>query len=281
MTRRSLLLLLLLGILLAACAPSSGAQPTPDVNATINANAQTMVAALFLTQTALAPTVTNTALPTATSLPTSTALTSLLATPTTFVQQPVFVAASATPTGPTSTPLASSFGVGCNNMRVINNYTVPDSPLNPGQDFTQYWQVENNGTCDWLYVYDISYASGDKFGETTSQRLGKKIEPGKWTTFSMVMHAPNKSGNYKAAWRLTDGGGTQFGAVLIVSITVGGPTKTPKPDTSAQQTETAAAQQTAVQDGVNTAIAQTQTKADAKATATCTAFLKDNPPPCP
>jgi hypothetical protein len=229
-----------------------------------------MVAALFQTQTALAPAATNTALPTATSLPTSTALTTLLATPTTFVQQPVLVAASATPTGPTPTPLASSFGVGCYNMRVINNYTVPDSPLNPGQDFTQNWQVENNGTCEWLYVFDISYASGDKFGEATSIRLGKKIEPGKWTTFSVNMHAPNNSGTYKGSWRLTDGGGKQFGAVLIVNVTVGGPTKTPKPDTASTsaaktvaagiaQTQTAEAQETAQAGAIQTGVAGTAT----------------------
>src|SRR5512142_744427 len=103
MTRRSLLLLLLIGILMASCTPSSAGQPTPDVNGTIAANAQTMVAAIFQTQTALAPAATNTALPTATSAPTSTALTTLLSSPTVFVQQPVYVAPTAT--GPTPTPL--------------------------------------------------------------------------------------------------------------------------------------------------------------------------------
>src|SRR5512138_2433340 len=136
MTRRSLLLLLLIGALLAACAPSGGG-PTPDVQQTVDANAKTMVAALFQTTTALAPTATNTALPTTTSAPTSTALTTLFSSPTVFVQQPVYIIASATPTGPTSTPLASSLGVGCKNLRLINSWTEPDSPLNPGQDFTQ------------------------------------------------------------------------------------------------------------------------------------------------
>ncbi len=259
MTRRSLLLLLLIGLLLASCAPSASGQPTPDTNGTIQAAAQTMVAALAQTQTALAPTATNTALPTVTSAPSATAL-ALLMSPTVFVQQPVFIAASATPTGPTPTPLASSLGVGCKNLRLINNWTDPDSPLNPGQNFTQFWQVENNGTCDWMYLFTFEYASGDKLGETTSVKLGNRFPPDKWTTLSVSMHAPNKSGTYRASWRMTDGG-TQFGAILPVSITVGGPTNTPKPDTAATN---AAAQQNAV----NTAVAATLTKAAENANAT-------------
>lgn len=286
MTRRSLLTLLLIGLLLASCGPSADGQPTPDIQGTIGANAETMVAALFQTQTALAPAATNTPLPTITSLPTSTAL--ALSTATVFVAQGG-VYLSPTPTGTyyTATPLASSLGVGCNNLGLVESWTEPDSPLNAGQSFTQYWQVANTGTCNWMYVYAWNYVSGDKFGETTSVRLSKLIEPGKWTTLSVNMHAPKNSGTYKASWRLTDGGGTVFGAVLPVSITVGGPTKTPKPDTAATsaaktvaagvaQTSAAAAQQTAVQAAINTAVAQTQTQAavnatNAAGTATCAA----------
>ena len=284
MTQRSLLILLLIGTLLASCAPSGAGTPTPDINTLVAANAQTMVAALFQTQTALAPSATNTALPTVTPLPSSTAL--ALSTATTFIQQPVYIAATATPTGTyyTATPLASSLGVGCNNLRLINSYTDPEGPFVRGQRFVQYWQVENNGTCDWLYLYTLEFASGDKLGEGSSQRLGNKFPPGKWTTFSVVLHTPdNKSGTFTASWRLTDGAGKAFGAVLPVSITVGGATNTPKPDTAAtnvaqtvaagvQQTATAAAQQTAVQAAINTAVA---------ATATCAAAVATPPvPPC-
>lgn len=291
MTRRSLLLLLLIGILAASCAPTNPGEPTPDINTLIAQNAQTLAAALFQTQTAMAPVTTNTAIPTVTALATSTPLT--LSTPTTYVQQPVYVAATATPTGTfyTSTPLASSLAVGCKNLGLVESWTDPDTPL-AGQKFTQYWQVANIGTCDWLYGFTYEYASGDKFGETTSVRLSNKIVPGKWTTLSMVMHAPNNSGTYKASWRMTDGGGTQFGAVLPVSITIGGATKTPKPSkasTSAAQTaeaEEAASQE--AQNIIDTAVAGTLTQ-DAKnaaatnAAAATAAFCVANPdePLCP
>ena len=282
MTRRSLLLLLLIGILSASCTPSGEGQGTPDVNGTINANAQTMVAALFQTQTALAPAATNTAIPTATSAATSTAL--VLTPATVFVQQPVYAVASATPTGPTPTPLASSLGVGCNNLRLINSWTEPDSPMIASQQFTQYWQVENNGTCDWLYVFEFAFASGDKLGDATAQRLGKKIEPGKWTTLAVGMRAPKSSGTYKASWRMTDGAGTQFGAVLPVSVKVGGPTKTPKPPTATpnlQQTADAANTALAAQQQTAAAAAQQTADAAVQQTADACATLTELGTPCP
>lgn len=280
MTRRSLLTLLLLGILvMVSCTPTNPGEPTPDINTLVAQNAQTLAAALFQTQTALAPVTTNTPIPTVTALATSTPLS--LNTPTTFIQQPVYIAATATPTGTfyTSTPLASSLGVGCKNLQLIESWTEPDSPLNPGQDFTQYWQVNNSGTCDWLYLYTYDYASGDKFGGTTSVKFGKKIEPGKWTTLSLVMHAPNNSGTYKASWRMTDGAGTQFGAVLPISVTVGGPTKTPKPDTastSAAQTIAAGVAAQKTQDAINTAVAGTLTKEAQNAAGTASAVAATN-----
>jgi len=252
-----MLLLLLIGILLASCAPSTSGQPTPDILGTTNALAGTMAAALFQTQTALAPSATVSPIATVTSLSSPTALS--LSTPTTSVQQPVLIVSTATPTGTyyTATPLASSLGSGCKNLRLINSWTEPEGPFIPGQQFTQVWQVENNGTCEWLYLFEMVFASGDKLGDATSVRFGNKIPPEKWTTLQVGMRAPNKSGTFKASWRMTDGAGTSFGAVLPVSITVGGSTNTPKPDTAA----TAVAETVGAQNAINTAVAGTQTQA--------------------
>jgi hypothetical protein len=232
MTRRTLILLLLIGILLAACAPSAPGQPTPDIQGTANALGATLAVAVFQTQTALAPAATNTAIPTATSLATSTPLT--LSTPTTFVQQPVLAVSTATPTGTyyTATPLASSLGSGCKNLRLINSWTVPEGPFIAGQEFTQVWHVENNGTCEWLYMFTFEFASGDRTGEATSVRFGSKAPAGEWRQISVGMRAPNKTGTYEASSKMTDGAGAQFGAPLPVSITVTGSTNTPKPPTA-------------------------------------------------
>lgn len=260
MTQRSLLVMLLIGILLATVLSACGGQPaaaeaTPDMNQTVAAGAQTMVAAVFQTQTAIAPSATNTVPPTVTSLPTVTASTPLTL-PTTAATQAILFAASPTPTGTfyTSTPLSSSLAAGCRNLRLINSWTEPASPFKPGTEFKQFWQVENNGSCDWLYVFEAVHVSGDKM-KGSSVRLSKKIEPGKWTTLSVDLDAPIDNGTYNATWRFSDGG-TLFGANLPVSIKV---EKNPDPTKTANTAQTAV-QQTAVSIG-QTAIAQTATAA--------------------
>lgn len=229
--RRSLIPILLAGVLLASCGGQAAGEPTPDVNGTVMAGAQTMAVSVFQTQTAVAPTATNTLAPTPTLLATNTALAlpSPLASAT---QGAVIFFASPTPTGTfyTATPVAGSLAVGCNNLRLISSYTEPEGPFKPGQSFTQYWQVENNGKCDWVYIYEWVYVSGDRMSGS-NRRLSKVIPPGKWTTLSVELEAPNSTGTRTASWRLTDGGGTAFGATLPVSIKVEKDpvTKTPKP----------------------------------------------------
>jgi hypothetical protein len=286
MTRRSLLGILLIGILLSSCGGQPAAtEATPDINLTVGAGAQTMVAALFQTQTALAPVATDTAPPTPTSLPTlATTPLALPSATTPLATQVILIAATATPTGTfyTSTPLASSLASGCLNLRLIKSWMEPSGQLKPGTEFTQFWQVENNGTCEWLYVFELVHVSGDKMGGS-SVRFGNRIFPGKWTTLSVGLKAPNDNGKYNAAWRLSDGG-KMFGASLPVSIEVKknpDPTATPNVLQTAaagtvavQLTQTVAAQQTAISIG-QTAMAQptatpTQTTAPtATPTPTC------------
>lgn len=223
--RKTILSLLLIGTFLASCGGQPAAtQPTPDVNATVAAGAQTMVASVFLTQTASAPTVTNTAVPTPTVAATTSPipLVSPIASPT---QGVVFVS-SPFPTGTvaTSTPGA----VNGNNLRLIESYTVPAGPFAPGQTFVQYWQVENNGKNEWLYLYQLVFASGERMSGS-DRRLSKKIPSGKWTTLSVELEAPTSNGTHTATWRFSDGAGNVFGAALPVSIKVEKPKPTSYP----------------------------------------------------
>jgi hypothetical protein len=221
--RRSLIPLLLAGILLTSCGGQVPAgEPTADIDATIQANAETMVASLLQTQTALAPTATNTSVPTptVTAAPTTTALT--LASPLASVTQGILLntfVPSPTGTFYTSTPNPSSLAVGCNNLRLISSYTEPTGPFRPGQEFTQYWQVENNGTCNWVYLYHLVFVSGNRMGGSPG-RLSKVIPPYKWTTLAVDLDAPNQTGTHTASWRFSDSGGSAFGATLPVSIKV-------------------------------------------------------------
>jgi hypothetical protein len=260
LARRTFLPLLLIGILLAAVITACGGQPpagepTPDVNGTIAAGAQTMVAAVFQTQTAAAPTVTITLPASVTAAPTTSPL--ALPSPLASATQGFIFFASATPTGTfyTLTPNSGSLAYGCNNMLLIRSYTEPEGPFRKGQEFTQKWQIANTGTCEWLYLYSFVHVSGDRMGGNGS-RLSNKIDPGKWTTLEVGLEAPNSAGTFTANWRFAHADGTYFGSVLPVSITV---RKDSDPtNTSPAPTNTPNLQETL--NAVNTAIAaQTQT----------------------
>lgn len=229
--QRSLLPFLLVGNLLASCGSPAASEPTPDVDATIQSNAETMVVSLLQTQTASAPTATNTAIltPSVTAAPTTTAL--LLPSPAASATRGVLPGTFVpSPTGTyyTVTPNSASLAVGCNNLRLISAYTEPRGTFAPGQEFTQYWQVENNGTCDWVYLYHLVNVSGNRMGGSPG-RLGKVIAPSKWTTLSVDLEAPRQTGTYTASWRFSDQGGTVFGSTLPVSIVVETNPKTPTP----------------------------------------------------
>jgi Ig-like domain-containing protein len=230
LARRSLLPLLLIGILLTSCGGQVAAGPTQDIDGTVAAAAQTFAVSLFQTQTALAPTITNTVPPTVTPVPTSSPL--VLPSPVASSTQVFFsntFVPSPTGTFYTSTPNPSTLASGCNNLLLIRDVTIDaGTEVEPGAKFTKTWQVANTGTCNWVYGYRLVFVSGDRLGGSPG-RLGKVIEPGKWTQLSVDLDAPNESGTYTGSWRFSDGSGKMFGSTLGVSIVIKAPTKTPKP----------------------------------------------------
>ena len=89
--RKSLIFLLLIGLLLASCAGQNPSEPTMDVDEILTAGVGTFAAAIFQTQTAMVPPATAT--PTATPTATATVATPLsLSSPTASATQLVFVA---------------------------------------------------------------------------------------------------------------------------------------------------------------------------------------------
>jgi hypothetical protein len=297
--RRSLITLLLLGMVLTIVLTACGGQPAAtespaDVNATVAAAAATLAEALFQTQTALAPTVTNTSAPTVTPISTNTAL--ALPSPLATSTQQVLFYASPTPTGTfyTLTPSSSSLAVGCSNMALVRDVTIPSgTQMKPGETFTKTWQVANTGTCAWVYSYSLALGSGERMsgnGYRLSDRINVPVPVGEWRQLSVEMQAPNEPGTYTSTWRVTNGDGKAFGSPLGVSIVV---KKNPDP-TSTVPTNTSAAtpnlQQTA--DAANTALAaqqaaQTQTAAAQTAISVgqtaiaCQTAVAQGTPTCP
>jgi hypothetical protein len=226
--RRSFLVLLI-GFILASCGGQPPASPTPDINAVLTSAIGTVAASFFQTQTAIftpaTETFTPTFIPTATSTPLilSTATAAPTQTQLVLISTPVpnftFVPS---PTGTQHTPTVNptALASGCNNLRLISDVTIPaGTVLKPRETFTKTWQVENNGTCDWVYLHHLTFISGDSMaGEDT--RLSKVIPPGKWTQISVDLQAPNVEGTYTGYWRFADPDGNVFGSTLTVSIVV-------------------------------------------------------------
>jgi hypothetical protein len=225
----------LLATLLASCGEGTAAEPTVDINEILTAGVATFAASIFETQTALAPTLTETS-SSLTASPSSTPFNLPSVTPSS-TQGFVFVPAvstsslSPTPTGTlkTLTPNPSLLAFGCNNLLLLSDVTIPaGTVMKPQETFTKTWKVANIGTCDWLFQYRLVFAGGNQMGGEPSG-LGKKIEPTKWTQLSITLTAPKQPGTYTGSWRFGDQAGNAFGSTLTVSIVVAPPTNTPAP----------------------------------------------------
>lgn len=229
---KSLGILLMVGILLASCAPQPPeGSDTPDIGASLTAGVGTIVAYFFQTQTAMAPPATET--------PSITPLSAATSSPLVFPTLVSVASATAnlvylspTPTGTyySPTPASSSLAYGCNNLAFIRDVSTPDGTvLRPNEGFTRTWKVSNNGTCNWLFGFRLVPVSGHQFASDSISVHNAPVVPGEWREFSVSGQAPEDAGTYTQYWRLTDGAGHAFGSTLSISIVVRAPTSTPNP----------------------------------------------------
>jgi len=261
LTQKISLALVLFLFTLSACAE---AVPTEvDVDAMMTAGIGTMVMSYFETQTAVAPTITVESEPTQ-PLP-SLAAPDIQAPVPTLTSQPVLVyftptlgtltPGTPTPTGTLATAMVnpSTLATGCYNLALIRDDTVPaGTKFQPGEDFRKTWKVQNTGTCEWPYHFQVAHLSGQTFGYEAS-RIQKNVGVGSWAEISIELQAPKSPGTYSGYWRLTEGGGKMFGATLGVSIVVVSPTNTPPPTSTSTSTATATATATSTSTSTPTA----------------------------
>ena len=236
---------LIASVMLSACAGQATEAPTLDASVIMTDAVNTFVASMNQTQTAQALLVTDTV--TASPTNTSTPMSLVISTPPpTWTLAPVFnsvlptVFKSPTATGTQYTPTVNPgiSAVGCNNLGLVYDVNIPaGSIFKPGESFTKTWKVENNGTCNWVYLYHLVFVSGDRL-DGDPPRLSKVIVPGQWTQLSVDLFAPSKPGTYTGSWRMATQPGTPFGVTLNVSIAVSNPTDTPQPTSTATATNT-------------------------------------------
>jgi len=192
-------------LMLAACAPATPVEPTPDVLAIRTSAAFTVVAEFTLTAAAFTPT----------PLPPTETLTPL--------PVPTETPTIAFATDPTQIALGTP-GELCDDLSYDNatiDVTIPDgTPLTPGQDFVKTWKIKNTGICAWGDGYGLIYAgyADQMSGEPVP--LGTLVEVGQEVEVSVNFKAPAKVGEYTSAWQMANAKGIPFGKAIFVKIIV-------------------------------------------------------------
>jgi len=198
-------LLALTGMLiLAACAPATPIQPTPDVLFIRTSAANTVVAEF----TQIAASFTATPMP-----PTET--------PT--LEPPTITPTVALATDLTQIALGTP-GELCDNLSfdpISVDVTIVDgTPMTPGQEFVKTWKIKNTGICAWGDGYGLIYAgyADDMDGQPVP--LGTLVQVGEEVEVSVSFKAPTKIGEYISAWQMANDKGITFGKALFVKIIV-------------------------------------------------------------
>jgi hypothetical protein len=193
-------------LLLAACAPATPVQPTPDILAIRTSAAYTVVAEITLIANSFTPTPEP---PTETPEPPTPTATNTADTTT----DPT-LAALGTPAEPCAKLIFDPATV---------DVTIPDGALmTPGQVFVKTWKIKNTGACSWGNGYGLIYSYGEKM-DGQPQPFSKVVQPGEEVDVSVQFKAPDKIGAYTSAWQMADDKGTVIGGkegILFVKIIV-------------------------------------------------------------
>lgn len=216
--------LLLAGILISACSPSTPVAPTVDSEQLLTQAAGTV--AVELTRMAA---LTPSPLP-ATSTPAPSNTPALQPTATSGVQPTA-------PVKPTNTqqPVTIPVGQGPDAASFVADVTVPDGTgALPSPKFEKVWRIKNTGTTTWNSGYALVHIDGEKMGAPDSIPMPKDVRPDETVDISVMLTAPAKPGSYQTFFRLRNDQGQYFrldsSGDLWVKITVGtGATATIEP----------------------------------------------------
>jgi hypothetical protein len=111
----------------------------------------------------------------------------------------------------------------CTNAATLADKEVPDAdaPLAPGEAFTVVWELENTGDCTWTRGYRLLPVDGDRMGGRARYLVTANVRPGRNTTFTLELAAPETPGFHQSIWRLSDAAdGVPFGPWLAIEVQV-------------------------------------------------------------
>ena len=191
-------------LILAACAPATPVEPTPDVLAVRTSAASTVIAEITLTAAAF----------TSTPLP---------ATETPVPELPTATATLAFTTDPTQIALGTP-GELCDNfsfdIATVDVTILDGTQMTPGQEFVKTWKIKNTGICAWGDGYGLIYAGYADDMDGQAVPLGTLVEVGQEVDVSVNFNAPAKVGEYTSAWQMANALGIPFGKAIFVKIIV-------------------------------------------------------------
>ncbi len=125
-----------------------------------------------------------------------------------------------TPEPPTAIPSPTPEPPCVNNLRYIEDLSVPDgTQFLAGQTLVKKWSVENTGTCDWGPDYRLVLIEGDAMGAAPEIAL-YPARAGTLAVLEIPMKAPPNLGEYVGKWQARDPAGQLFGAVVFIKINV-------------------------------------------------------------
>ncbi len=189
--------------LLAACAPATPIEPTPDVLAIRTSAANTVVAEFTLTAAAFTPT----SMP-----PTETP------TPEIPTETPTITFA----TDPTQIALGTP-GLLCDDLSfdpaTVDVTILDGTAMTPGQEFVKTWKIKNTGNCTWGDGYTLTYSYGERM-DGQPVPLGAVVQVDQEVEVSVNFKAPTAIGEYTSAWQMTNAAGVTFGKAVFVKIIV-------------------------------------------------------------
>lgn len=195
--------LLITTLLVAACAPATPIEPTPDVLAIRTSAANTVVAEFTLTAAAFTPT---------SQPPTETP------TPEVPTETPTVAFA----TDPTQIALGTP-GLLCDDvsfdLATVDVTILDGTAMTPGQEFVKTWKIKNTGTCAWGDGYTLTFSYGEKM-DGQPVPLGVVVQAGEEVDISVNFKAPTAIGEYTSAWQMTNANGVTFGKAVFVKILV-------------------------------------------------------------
>ena len=190
--------------LLAACAPATPIEPTPDVLAIRTSAANSVVAEFTLTAAFL---------PTSTPMPPTETPTQIPPTETptiTFATDPTQIALG--------TP-----GQLCDDVSfdpaTVDVTILDGTAMTPGQEFVKTWKIKNTGNCAWGDGYSLTYSYGERM-DGQPVPLGTVVQVGQEVDVSVTFKAPTAIGEYTSAWQMTNATGVTFGKAVFVKIIV-------------------------------------------------------------